>query len=154
MKYVLSLSDISAPHLKKVFEEGETKVYENSKAFERVFFVENIIISENKHETIEYMYDPKVDLRKSAIVEHADGSIAPKRLGVGRAQITRYQDNYVEIKTSNKNDGFLVFTDSYYPSWRVTLDGAPWTMTRVNYNFRGIHVPRGDHTLRFMNSIL
>ena len=53
----------------------------------------------------------------------------------------------ISLRVSAAADGLLVLTDSYYPGWRAAVDGAPAPIHRVNYGFRGIPVPRGDHTV-------
>lgn len=44
VKYVLSLSDLNSPKLKMVFQEGETRIYENKDAYPRVFIVKPAIL--------------------------------------------------------------------------------------------------------------
>ena len=44
---------------------------------------------------------------------------------------------------------FLVLSDTYYPGWRVTVDGRPAQLYRTNYLLRGVVVPPGEHTVRF-----
>lgn len=43
----------------------------------------------------------------------------------------------------------LVVADSWYPGWRVSVDGEPAELLRANYAFRGVVVPAGEHTVEF-----
>jgi hypothetical protein len=43
----------------------------------------------------------------------------------------------------------LVVADSWYPGWRVRIDGEPAELLRANYAFRGVVVPAGEHTVEF-----
>jgi uncharacterized membrane protein YfhO len=53
------------------------------------------------------------------------------------------------LETDLPQDKFLVYTDSYSPGWRVTLDGRPVPLYRANLAFKGLLVPSGRHKIRF-----
>ena len=148
VKYVLSLSDISSNKLKKVYQEGQTRLYENTKALPRAFFVEKTIFSQSKEETIREMFAS--NLEKIAIVENAKSS----DWQIGEAEVIDYEENKVVIATENKGDGFMVLTDSFYPSWHATIDGKETGIVRSDFNFRGIVVPRGTHRIEFYITLL
>lgn len=151
VKYILSLSDISSPKLKKVFQEGQTRIYENQDVLPRVFFVKNIIVGNTKEEIIENFFSENINLLETAIIEDKNLSTD---LTVGKAEIIEFGENIVVIKTQNRGDGFLVFTDSFYPTWKAKIDHEETKIYRVDYNFRGIFVPKGEHAIEFSISLL
>jgi hypothetical protein len=53
------------------------------------------------------------------------------------SRITTHQDSYVLISAS------------YYPGWRVFVDGQPSQLFIADHLFRAVHVPKGEHTLTF-----
>jgi uncharacterized membrane protein YfhO len=65
------------------------------------------------------------------------------------AQIVDYNPNSVDIMTTSTQPGILVLTDSYDPSWSVTIDSAPAGLLRVDTALRGVCVPAGEHHVRF-----
>lgn len=154
VSYVLSLSDINHKYLKKVFEEGETKVYRNLNAFPRAFFVKNVIQAGNKYQAISLMFNPKVNLRRSAIVEDTDDFTNEDFFTQGTVEIVSYTENKIVLSTKNRGKGFLILTDTYYPTWKVTVDGKEQEIYRTDYNFRGVVVPKGNHTVEFKNTLL
>ena len=156
VKYVLSLSDLKSAKLKKVFQEGQTRVYENKNALHRVFFVEQVIVANDKNETIEKMFEEIFDPRKNAIVDKSAGVATNPPQGCTRcdAKVITYQENKITIETESAEDGFLVLTDSFYPSWRAKIDNKPTTIYRTDYNLRGINVPRGKHIVEFYMTLL
>ena len=46
-----------------------------------------------------------------------------------------------------KEDGFLVFSDTYYPGWRAFIDELETPVMRSNYTFQAIAVPKGNHSI-------
>lgn len=150
VKYALSLSEVNSDDFEIVFEEGQTKVYENTNFLPRVFFVDSVIYSNNKHESIEKMFTD-LDFSSTAVVEGGQTSMD---YHLGNAEIVKYADNEVIIHTDNEGEGFLVMLDSYYPTWKSSIDGKNTKIFKTNYNFRGIVVPSGKHTIEFKNHLL
>jgi hypothetical protein len=160
VKYVLSLTDLSSPKLRKVFEEGTTKIYENKDAFDRSFFVREIRSSSNNQQTINAIFDNNIDLKQIAIVENWDSGKSIFINKDNKAEITKYRENEVTIETGNKEEGFLVLTDTFYPTWHAKIcenDQTKCVETKIyltDYNFRGIKVSAGSHTIIFYNTLL
>jgi len=160
VKYILSLSELKSPKLKLVREEGETRVYENTQAFKRAFFVKEIIPSKNKQFTINNLFDEKNDLKEKAVVEGFDLKKTEFKLAKDEVDIISYKPNEILIKTENDRDGFLVLSDSYYPTWKASVcsqDISICKQTKIyltNYNFRGIVVPQGTHFIKFQNTFI
>lgn len=151
-KYVLSLEEVKSPKFKKVFQEGKTIVYENKNVLPRAFFVESLRKASSSQEAISVMFDNAFDVSRHAVVENIEKTNF--EFSTGSVKITQYQDNKVVIETENKGTGFLVLTDTYYPTWKAKIDGKNATIIRADYNFRGIIIPRGSRTIVFYNSFL
>lgn len=157
VKYVLSLEDINDLKLFEVFREGETRVYENRNVFPRAFFVSKVYIAKNKQNSIEavFKYLKRNELRSFAVVEDFDNTLIKEdpSAELSIPKILKYQDNYVLIETDNKNNGFMVLTDNYYPSWHAKIDGKETKIYKTDYSFRGILVPNGKHSIVFYNTL-
>lgn len=151
VKYIVSLSDINNKNLKKVFQEGQTRVYENMSVFPRAFFVEKTLTADTKEEAISYMFNPSINLSQTAIIEGftAQNYIKQKSL----VSITSYQPNHIVLKTDTKDTGFLVLTDTYYPTWHAYVDGKEVPIVVTDYTFRGIEVTSGKHTIVFKDKL-
>ena len=76
-----------------------------------------------------------------------------KQAEIGDAKITYYSENKVSIETDNSEEGFLVLTDSFYPTWNAKIDSKKENIYRADYNFRGIIIPAGKHKIEFYNSL-
>ncbi len=153
VKYVMSLSDISSPKLTKVFQEGQTRIYQNKLAFPRMFFVNSIIMSTNKQDEINLVFN--TNLHVQAIVETSNNSLDSSFTVDNSSTISSiiYSENEVSAVVNNNHDGFLVFTDSYYPSWHVRIDGQEVPIYKTDYALRGIFIPKGMHNIVFYDTL-
>jgi hypothetical protein len=166
VKYILSLTDLSSPQLKKVFQEGETRIYRNWSALPRTFFIERTQYAAKKQDAIQIMFNNNVDFRKFAVIEDA---LYPVKMPISRnwttgtATITEYKENKVVIETNiegkdSNAEGFLVLTDSFYPTWHAKiidnggLNATNAEIFRTDYNFRGVIVPQGKHKVIFYDT--
>lgn len=149
VKYILSLSDLDSANLKKVFQEGELRIYENKDTYPRAFFVENVIGSKSEQDVADKIFANAQSLNKLAIVE----GVLSKEYKMGEVEIVRYEENEIEINTKNDSDGFLVLTDNYYPSWKVSIDGKESKIYKTDLTFRGILIPKGNHKVVFYDNI-
>ncbi len=43
----------------------------------------------------------------------------------------------------------LLLNDKYDPNWKVTVDGKPETLLRLNFIMRGVALTPGEHTVEF-----
>ena len=154
VKFILSLSDLDSPKLKKVFQEVNTRVYENINVLPRAFFVSKIILASDNKEAIRIMFGDSFNPSVMAVVENADKGLQNlEQIVVGKANIVHYSENRIIIETENSEAGFLVFTDSFYPTWKVKIDSRQENIYRTDYNFRGISVSAGKHKIEFYNSL-
>jgi len=63
---------------------------------------------------------------------------------------TSYAPNHLTYKSHSAAGGLAVFSEIYFPwGWKVTLDGKPIEMGRVNYVLRALQLPAGDHVIDF-----
>ena len=159
VKFVLSLNELNSPKLKQVYNEGQTRVYVNRNAFDRTFFVNDIHASSNKQESINSMFDLNIDLKHTAIVENWDMNNYKFNNTDGKADISVYKSNEVTIKTTNHQEGFLVLTDSFYPTWHAKICSKDYNNCKetkiylTDYNFRGVRVPAGSNVVIFYNKL-
>ena len=69
--------------------------------------------------------------------------------GRGTTRIVRENSGEVVIDVSADAPGWLILLDSWYPGWRVEIDGVPARLRRGDYDFRAVGVRGGHSTVRF-----
>lgn len=93
------------------------------------------------------------DLRRTAWIEADDApALAPYiRRTPGRASekvvVSYPRSDRVELEATLETPGIVVLADVYYPGWKLTIDGQPATIHRINRMMRGAAVEAGTHKL-------
>ena len=67
----------------------------------------------------------------------------------GQVEKIEYSPNRVTMKTNQNAEGFLVLLDTYFPGWKVEVDGKPEHIYRANYFYRGVRLAPGSHQIEF-----
>ena len=60
-----------------------------------------------------------------------------------------FSNNRIVAQVSSESDSFIMFSQSYYPGWRVYIDGEEATLYCVSGTIMGAKVPSGDYEIRF-----
>lgn len=151
VKYILSLDEINEPYLEKVYQEGQTRIYNNPRVIDRAFFVGKTIVARDKNEAINLMFE-NYPFKQRAVIEKAASNLS-RNWSVGEVSIDKYSENEVVLSSKNEGEGYLILTDSFYPTWKAEIDGVPTQIYLTDYNFRGIIVPKGNHKIIFKNNL-
>lgn len=155
VKYVLSLNDLNFSKLKKVLQEGQTRVYENQEAFPRAFLVHDVKVAKNKQEAITLLFDKKIDLRRTAIFEESIKVAKAGETFQDEVRIVEYKEQKIMIEIRSANEGVLILSQNFYPGWQAFLDGSDISLKtyRVDYTLLGVIVPQGNHKIVFHPSL-
>ncbi|HKQ75505.1 MAG TPA: YfhO family protein [Blastocatellia bacterium] len=147
--------------LRVIYQGADGWIYEDPKALKRAFIVPQVTQVADELQALKILTNPDFDARKAALIEQPLTSLEAELTGAGSgsgsvpaesessARITRERLNEVEIETSSAQAGILVLNDSWAAGWRSTVDGAPQTVRRVNFSFRGVVIPAGNHRVVF-----
>ncbi len=146
VKYVLSLKDEISPKLKLVFQEGQTRVYENINALPRAFFVEKLTVVKNKPQVAEQLFTSNL---KNVAVVQTDETFPLREISMGEVQVDSYSENKIVLKTNNKREGFLALININYPGWRAEVNRQETKIYQTDYAFQGIIVPAGQNEVVF-----
>ena len=67
-------------------------------------------------------------------------------------KIVRYKDGYLNLEVTADRDGFIVFSENYYPGWRVYVDHGEKNLIKVKGFLQGVSIKKGDHRVSFIYS--
>lgn len=162
VKYVLSFFNIESEGLilkKKIdFKEQmlPLRIYENKYVLPRAYVVGAAkIITTNDEllqdlKMIRALHNPDFEPEKTVILEKDIGLSNSDNFEGSEAKIIKYDSQEIEIEADLKDNGFLVLANSYYPGWKVFVDGEEKEILRANYVFQGVKLNQGRHEVKFV----
>ncbi|MGQ9766632.1 MAG: oligosaccharide flippase family protein [Anaerolineae bacterium] len=168
VKYVVTTHTIPNPGYELVYD-AEVKVYENKRAFPRVFVVPKAIAATDQAQALDLLQT--VDPAQVVVIEGITAEELPPpaspQLREARISQRRNREVFVDVNISDR--GWLVFTDNYFSGWKAYLRqfGATGeginatgesieqqlTLYRADGTFRAVYLPEaGQWTVRFVYS--
>ena len=93
------------------------------------------------------------DLKDTAIVEKsmAANIVQPQWDSTAIIKMTKFDNDVMEYEVNSNGPQFAVFSEIYYPlGWNAYIDGKKTDYVNVNYILRGLSVPAGNHTVKFV----
>lgn len=126
---------------------GAVKTLRNSRGRPRAYVAHAARIVEDEAQLLEAL----------ATAEHGEEVLLaekipfepPGRAGEDRVLWVADRPNEVVVDATLESPGFLVLSDSYYPGWKVYVDGREERLLRANYLLRAVQLPAGQHRVRF-----
>lgn len=146
VKYVLSFDEFNSPDLVKVFEEGETKIYENKKVLPRAFFVKEIAKFNSPEEELAKILDKNTNLLQTATSLYDNFA---KQEFTSSVKVEKYTDQSVILSTNTDKEAPLIVANVNYPGWQAKIDGRQVPIGKVNFMFQSVIVPAGSHRVEF-----
>jgi hypothetical protein len=146
VRYILSFDELKDSAIyKKVFEEGNTKVYEYQKFIPRVYVASDIIYADNKQEVINQLFKSSFYPGSTAVVESPINILTIPLSTNESASIRSYTGEYLNIDVRVEVPRLLVINNIYNNGWNVTVNNKPSSLIRVNYLFMGVVLEPGSH---------
>ncbi len=145
-KYILTFDRINNPNFTLVFEKGETKIYQNSKALPRFFFAKEIDKEQDQNHELSKILDPNTDL--SARVTSLLASFSKTDV-TSKIDINSYSDQSIDLTTTTDKTAPLVVGNINYPGWQAKIDGRKTQIDTVDFTLQSVMVPAGTHQINF-----
>ena len=153
VKYMMSFDSLKSKKFALLEKEGQTFLYENREVFPRVFIAEKTVFAKDAEEAIKKMWDLQDKLRSVAVVTDRL-ELSEKKLQNETVTLSDYEENFIRMITKTDVGRLVVLTDIYYPSWSVYIDKKLDKIYKVDYLFRGVIVPKGEHVVEFKANLL
>jgi hypothetical protein len=130
----------------RLVHDSETPVYENPYAAPRAYCAHRLQAADEAKTREMMSRGGRPALVSPDVERELRGKVEPAVLAIEEpCQFLRDDPDQQVIETHAASGALLVVADSYYPGWRVWVDGRAARIYRVNYGFRGIPVPAGEH---------
>lgn len=122
-------------------------VYRNADAFPRVWTVHKAVPVTTPYQINWYLHNADFDLRNTALITPPVPPLAPCDGSADRANLLRNESDQITIDANMSCDGMVIVSETWFPGWKVTVDGVPHRMFETYGALRGVLVPRGHHTI-------
>jgi hypothetical protein len=125
-----------------------SQIIPNRNAYGNAWMVDDIIKVSSANEEINKL--SQTNLKKTAIVR--DGLLKENVSGSGNIRLKSYTPRELTYSASiSGGKGLAVFSEIYYEKgWEAYIDDRQAKIIPVNYLLRGLVIPEGDHTIRFI----
>jgi hypothetical protein len=139
---------LQPPHYKKV----TAHLYENKERLPKAFLVAKYLLVKDPKSRIDLLKSKGFDPTQTLLLEETPGS--PRSSGGSgtdgdSVEISQYTLNRIELKVSCNEPRFLFLSETYYPGWKVLVDGKREKIYRANHVFRAVALGPGHHTVVF-----
>jgi Bacterial membrane protein YfhO len=142
-----------------VFSEAHVTVFENRSVLPRALFVPA------SSGAIEVISDEQVQLARlkessfapdrSVLLDRIPEDLAIAGANPHSAPVT--QISWIEtsedestLRVESGRPGILIWSQIFYPGWKVFVDGKESPLLRADYAFIGVSLGQGTHTVRFV----
>jgi hypothetical protein len=129
-----------------VFQNELIRVLENQDSFPHAWITHQV--TEAPHDRMLNMLDSgQIDPRRMTLVEHGELPDLVMQLPAeeDRVSVVSYDTDAMTLHASSTGNGMLVVSEIFTPGWNAYVDGENIPIQEVNYLFRGIPLPAGDH---------
>lgn len=125
-----------------------TAIFENVNCLPRTYFVSDIITNLNVKDQVNKLKHTDFDIGNVAMTAE---TLNQTKFETGQVLNQNYEnENKVVLQVETGNNSFLVLTDSFYPGWKVFVDGQESVIHKVNVNQRGVNIQgKGTHIVEF-----
>ncbi|OGG12808.1 hypothetical protein A3D77_07165 [Candidatus Gottesmanbacteria bacterium RIFCSPHIGHO2_02_FULL_39_11] len=149
IKYLLSLTPVQSLKWEYVMRDGETYLYQNKDVLPRAYLAQTVFQKETDQDVMREVLNNK----------NSDSAFSTENITLGSKSLTpsesavieNYEENDIRIKVISGDTRMLVLTDPYYKTWKAFVDEKETQIFKVNFLFRGVVIPSGEHIIEFKN---
>jgi len=146
VKYIISNRPDSNQILIPLFK-GNRFVYYNRAHLPRAFFVNRYQVASGL-EILEQIRETKFHPMDVAFMLEDPGISVDPPTSEAKVEFIKYGIQDFELKVKATGNNLLFLSESWYPAgWKAFLDGKEIPVYRLNYMFRGVVVPKGEHRI-------
>jgi Bacterial membrane protein YfhO len=139
------------------FSDRSVRVFENLTVLPRAFLVplSGALAIPSESAQLERVRAADFDPLESVILGERTAAVpAPPGAPVAgsRADVVDAGSNGIRLRAAAGDARVLVLSQTYYPGWKVFVDGREQPVVRVDYGLAGTVLSAGEHDVRFVYS--
>ncbi len=119
VKYIISARELKYDFLEKVKTEGNISLYKIKDFLPKFFFTDSL--------------------------DSEPGSFTQGYT----IEVIKYTDGNAEVKMQNTRDGYLIFSECFYPGWQVFVDGERQKLLTYKNILQAVKLSKGSHWVVF-----
>lgn len=133
-----------------IYKDDRFELYKNTSAMNRVTLFYNYEVIHDNKAQLRRFYDPAFAFRKILLLSENPGIQPIQDEDIkGEAQVVSYTSNKIIVRVKTSSPAILFLSDTYYPKWKVRVNGKIKKLLRADYAFRGVVVPSGKSIVEF-----
>jgi len=132
-------------------QTNQQQMQPNAYAYGPCWLVKNVRLVEGSEEEIEAIGN--THLRDTAIVQKTFGNMItqPQWDSAATIKLSKFDNDTMDYSFSSTRPQFAVFSEVYYPyGWNAFIDGKKVDYCKADYVLRGLSIPAGQHSIRFI----
>ncbi len=132
-------------------QNGQQVLIPNTEAYGNCWFVKNVKLVKDDVEEIQAI--GTTNLKDTAIVQQSFASSVtqPQWDSAATISLAKFDNDAMEYTADCATPQFAVFSEVYYPDgWNAYIDGKKTNYVKADYVLRGLSVPAGKHTIKFV----
>jgi len=102
----------------------------------------------NYFESNYYIQKADFDLRRTASIEAPLPALGACDPALDSVSFAGSASQSLTLDANLGCTGLVVISETYFPGWKVTIDGVPSEIREVDGALRGVVVPQGRHRIR------
>lgn len=126
--------------------------YINPFANGNAWFVEDLKIAKNADEELDITIS--MDSKTTAVTQESFASMLTKHTNgkdsLASIKLSSYHPDRMEYDAITSSPKLAVFSEVWYPEWKVFIDGQEAEIAKVNYTLRGVVIPAGTHKVEMV----
>jgi len=147
-KYFLAEAPMNHPYLRLV-SDGRIKIYQNTTVLPRSMLYTKCVNLDKEQMFLkmkEQAFDP---LNVLILNEEFKEPLDNVRYTGAEVNISKYEENRIELETENSGNAMLFLSEVFYPEWKAYVDGKETKIYQAFGLFRTIYLPKGKHKVEF-----
>ena len=157
VRYVYSKKQLSASGLtlirKTTIKDGDWKgvwyLYKNNEMLPRAYIIPNAIVADSNR-SLSMLRKKEIDIRKTIILDKKPKSSLVNKTGKYTIKINKYEPNKISISTNISAPGYLVLSETWYPGWKVFVNGQQKELLKVDTIFRSVYLDSKENNVTFI----